>query len=221
MSLIVRLGIVAHTARSEAAHELMEQVGAAFMAVDDGSRGATGNHRHVWHQLLKRHPDTDWLVVLEDDALPVPGFTEQLKQALQHAPSDIVSLYLGHPEWLHWWPTLQRDITAAGEQADRSNASWILTNHTMHGVATAIRTNQVQNMLNHTLDSLKPFDYAVRQWARDTGRYIAFSLPSLVQHADLEPVIKPCDRTDRRPRTTPRRAWRTGTNTWTSKAVTL
>ena len=103
------IGIVAHTARAEHAHTLMDQVGAAYTSVDNGTLGCNGNHKQVW-TWLNNHTD-EWAIVLEDDSLPTPDFLHQATQALAVAPSPIVSFYLGK----HHIPTL--DIEHHKQQA--------------------------------------------------------------------------------------------------------
>ena len=94
------IGIVAHTARAEHAHTLMDQVGAAYISIDNGTLGCNGNHKQVW-TWLNNHTD-EWAIVLEDDSLPTPDFRDQASQALKVTPSPVVSFYLGK----HHMPTL-------------------------------------------------------------------------------------------------------------------
>ncbi|MFP9166993.1 hypothetical protein ACLI1Y_16695, partial [Enterococcus faecalis] len=75
-----RIGIVGHNKRAAAAHNLMEATGAAFLSLDNGSKGCNGNHRHVL-EWLSTSP-TEWVVVLEDDAQPIDDFRTQLDKAL-------------------------------------------------------------------------------------------------------------------------------------------
>lgn len=214
--LDIAIGVVAHTARAEQAHELMETVGAVYMSVDNGSLGYRVNHRKVWHRLTRYN--TTWSVVIEDDAQPVQDFPNQLEQALQAAPTPVAGLYLGHPE--HWQShrTLRRDLEAAITQAHHQDACFITTQAVLHGVGIAIHTTLVDDMLTHTQASDRPFDFAIRNWARAKGHTISLCIPSLVDHADGPTLLQHQDSNPRHRR----RAWRTGTrNAWTSKAVTL
>lgn len=211
----IAIGVVAHTARLTQAQQLANQVNANYISVDDGTLGVEANHRKVWEKLARHN--TDWCLVLEDDAQPVDNFTDQLHSTLAVAPSPAVSLYLGHHQHWHWYPARQKRLAEAGAQADQQDACWIMSSDIAHGVAVAIQTEIVADMLNHTQHSKRPIDYAVRQWLRDTGRAYAFSWPSLVDHADWPTLVK---HHDKRPRKQPRKAWRVGgRNTWTAEAV--
>lgn len=213
-----RIGIVAHQARADAAHELQTQAHAAYLSMDNGTLGCEGNHRKVWTYLSKQQ--TDWGVVLEDDALPTPGFNTQLDQALTAAPTPIVGLYLGDPSyWGNDWPQRSNSIRHAAAQADHTDACFITTQHLIHGVGIAIHTDLIPDMLAHTQGTKRPFDYAITDWCNTTHLHISLTWPSLVDHADGPTLI---NHQDGRQRRKPRKAYRCGTRTeWTSKTVTM
>ncbi|AVP42390.1 glycosyltransferase [Mycobacterium phage Piper2020] len=194
------IGIVAHTKRAEQAHRLMETVGAAYMSIDNGTLGCEANHRKVW-QHLTRH-NTGWLVVLEDDAIPCNNFRDQLDAALEVAPCPVVSLYLGRERPREY----QQRIAKAAD----TTASWLTCRRLLHAVGIAIHAALVPNMLNN-LPNGKPIDEAISAWARHQGHTIAYTWPSLIDHAD-EPSL-----TGRRGPATGRVAWRHGgRDQWTS-----
>lgn len=206
------IGIVAHHARADAAHALQEQVHAAYLHMDDGTVGCEGSHRKAWTYLAGTQ--SDWCVVLEDDALPVEGFTQQVEQALTASPCNIVSLYLGQgrpPQW-------QARVSQAIHAAELDDACWIVGRRLLHGVAVAIRTHLIPSMLDHITSSTRPIDFAIKDWAVEAGHDIAFTQPSLVNHADGPTLIQRDDSA----RTETRTAWRVGTrHTWTPKSVAL
>ncbi|QGH79237.1 glycosyltransferase [Mycobacterium phage Flathead] len=199
------IGIVAHTTRAEQAHQLMETVGAAYMNIDNGALGCENNHRKVW-QHLTRH-NTNWLVVLEDDAIPCNNFRDQLHAALTAAPTPVVSLYLGRER--------PREYQQRIAKATDTTAHWLTCRRLLHAVGTAIHTDLVPHMLNN-LPNGKPIDEAITTWARHQSHTIAYTWPSLVDHAD-EPSL-----TGRRGPATGRVAWRHGgRDWWTAEAHAL
>lgn len=211
------IGIVAHTARAEQAHELMETVNAAYMNIDDGTLGCNGNHKQVW-TWLNNHTD-DWAIVLEDDSLPSHDFRAQAQQALAVAPSPVVSFYLGR----HHIPTLdiERDKQQAITKAESADAHWITSRQLLHAVAVAIHKDHIQSMLtyiNHLPDFF-PIDEAISHWATSTMIDIGYTWPSLIEHADQPTLFR---HHDKLPRTPGRVAYRTGRHTtWTDRAVTM
>lgn len=196
--------VVAHHTRAAQAVDLAAAVSADATLFDDGTLGAAGNHRRAWDW----HTDnttSGWAVVLEDDAIPVTDFAEHLDDALDYAPADIVSLYLGRSRPPHW----QGRIAEATDTADRTFAAWILGTHLLHAVAVAARAELAPVMAQWTRYLAEPVD------GREVfGHTVAYTWPSLVDHADGPPVA---DHADRSPRTQPRTAWRTGTppTSWT------
>lgn len=192
------------------AHELAAAVGATFMSIDDGALGAEGNHRRVWHELAKQ--DTDWSVVLEDDAVPVSDFNDQLAMALAAAPTPVVSLYLGRQRP----PQFQTLIKQATETAD-DDTCWLTSTHMLHAVGVAIRTELVPSLIGSV--SNLPADQHIGVWARRVRHQIAYSWPSLVDHSDVPTLVNHPDGADREPGRT---AWRVGSRPhWTSKSVPL
>ena len=202
------IGVVGHHQRAPQAQRLADTVAAAHIAIDDGTLGAGPNHQRVWDWLAAHHHDTPWCLVLEDDAVPVAGFTHQLIHALAAAPSGVVSLYLGAGYPRHWQPRIQTAL--------HTDAHWLLAEHLFHAVAVAVRTE----LLPVRLDTRHPADEAISRWARAHRHRVSYTLPSLVDHAD-GPTLIPHHH-DRTPRHRPRRAWRTGTRDhWTTKAAHL
>lgn len=208
------IGVVAHVDRADQARTLAASVGAVHLSIDDGTLGCRHHHTKVWAHLAQHSHGDDWLAVLEDDAVPVDGFCDQLHQVLSVAPAPVVSLYLGtcRP------PHQQACISEAINQADRDGAHWITTDRLLYGVGVAIKTNLVASMLADT-DPKIPIDYAIRDWARRSGHRIGFCWPSILDHRDDNTLFR---HPDGEPRDTTRKAWRTGTRThWTNKAVNI
>ncbi|WP_110883941.1 glycosyltransferase family 25 protein [Mycolicibacterium sphagni] len=206
----VAVGVVAHTARLTQALALLLSVGPDWVSVDDGELGCTGNHLTVWAALLERR--ADWLVVVEDDAVPCDDFREQLEHALAVAPTDIVGLYLGRT-----YPVAgQMDIA----HVRNDPAHWALSTQLRHAVGTAMRAELVDDML-HSTDRGLPIDEAITQWAKARGHLVGYTRPSLLNHADTAPLITA--RADGAPRDSgPRTAWAHGGRpAWNSTTVAL
>ncbi|MEH3135368.1 MAG: hypothetical protein PGN30_10250 [Mycolicibacterium neoaurum] len=201
--------IVAHHSRAEQATNLATLVGADEILFDDGTLGPAGNHRRAW-DWHTTNTHTGWALVLEDDAQPVPGFDAQLYAALTHAPTDVVSLYLGQQRPRHWQGRIEQAIVAA----DMGHAAWIIGTHLLHAVAVAARAEHAPVMAHWTRHLAEPVDGRPVD-----GNHIAYTWPSLVDHADLGTVT---DHPDLTPRTPGRVAWRTGTRTnWNTPPVQL
>lgn len=174
--------IVAHSARSGQARNLATRVGADAVCLDSGQLGCDGNHDSAHHCLMSLGATT-WSVVLEDDAVPVEGFRDQLAAALAAAPSDLVSLYLGRLRP----PQFQRSIAAAVSAADQSGADWIVSDRMYHAVGYAVRTPLLESLTN--FDAPVPVDERITAWAMTSRLDVSYCWPSLVDHADWPSVI--------------------------------
>lgn len=211
------VGVVAHKTRISAATHLADEVRACYVSIDDGALGCEGNHRRVW-EYVAAIGGGYWTVVLEDDAVPVDDFAAQLTAVLEHAPTAIVSLYLGRSRPPQW----QQRIERATGAAEAANASFIEYGRLLHGVGVAIKTRLVPDMLDtvggHACRTL-PIDEAISAWARANGYRVAYTWPSLVDHADGPTVAS---HRDRQARIEPRTAWRAGTRAhWGTAQITM
>lgn len=203
---MIPIAIVAHRCRETMAEQLAETTkGCVFY--DDGILGCDRNHLRVW----KHHADNtrdEWSVVLEDDAVPVPGFCDQLAQALAVAPAPIVSLYLGTSRPLNWQGPVEHTL----RQIRRTNAAWITTPALLHAVGVAIQTPLISSLVQWLPELDGPIDEAITKWAKGYGHLVAYTWPSLVDHADgptlfAHPDNKPRDRRRIAHHAAGRRAW--------------
>lgn len=208
---MIPIGIVAHTLRVQQAKTLARHVNADFISIDNGILGCDDNHETVQHH-LSCLPST-WSVILEDDAEPVPNFRQQLDMCLPMSPSPIVSFYMGRKRPGHW----QHRYRKAIGHAQVADACWIQSTHLLHAVGYAIRTELLPYLLDHTTSL--PVDQHIGHWARYHGHTIAYTYPSLVDHADSETLV---DHPDGQPRTKGRKAHIVGErDQWTTTSVPL
>ncbi len=185
--------ITAHTSRAAAATRLALDLDACVF-MDDGSLGEPGNTRRAlrWaEQQAASH-----VIVVQDDAEPVPGFLDLAHAAITERPEHVISYYLGtgRPSAAHFATLVTK--------ANQTDARWVDTNRLYWGVAWSIPTTYLPD-LNAWL-KLKagtPTDTEVGHWSRLRHRPCTHTWPSLVDHADGVSLIH--DRTERR------KAWRT------------
>lgn len=146
---------------------------------------------------------SDWLVVIEDDAMPCNDFRTQLDQALAVAPTSVVGLYLGRS-----YPAAWQNAIA---HIQNDPAHWAVSTHLLHAVGTAIRTDLVPGMIDwvRKCNPQWPIDDAITDWARTNRTPIGYTRPSLLDHADGDSLI--ASRFDGSTRDKPRTAWAFGT----------
>lgn len=206
---MIHVGVVGHYSRHQAVDELSAQVDADFTCMDDGSLGCRANHVNAWNW----HAGTpaEWSVVLEDDALPVPDFRNQLTSALSVAPAPVVSLYLGYGY------IYDRDVKHHLDQAKLMKANWVVTGRVLHAVALAVRGDLVESLVaSLPRRQSQAIDRSVSLWARAAGHEVAYTIPSLVDHRDETSLVTP------HRRRSPRRAWEVGgRNRWNPTLIRM
>ena len=189
----IKFVVVGHHSRFEHAQRLAALLD-AHLLIDEGDHGANWNHRHAieWaaEQLCR-------VVVLEDDALPVRGFMDQVAVWLARFPCHMLSFSLGTGRP----PQYQMPIAERLTVADKTRADYITLSRLIHGVCYSVPPEHVHRVLSRW-DNSKPADYAVGDaW----GGSVIYPCYSLVDHADGEPVERHPDSAQRTER---RRAWR-------------
>lgn len=211
---MIEIAIVTHQRRYSDALDLAERL-SATICMDDIGMGAARNHERAW-TWLKDSPEP-WSLVLEDDAVVCTDFLNQASMALAHAPSPIVSFYLGRGRPPHWQPKIARVIA--------SESHWITSTEMLHGVATAVRTELIPDLLTWIEDQ-EPVDEAISDFAQQNHFEISYANPSLVDHRDNGTIMDyhPTRHPDPDPvrRNEIRRAWVLGTRPdWNSSAIAM
>ncbi|HDT4606935.1 hypothetical protein [Enterobacter hormaechei] len=189
----IKFVVVGHHTRLGPAQRLAALLD-AHLLIDDGNHGANWNHRRALEWAAEQ---TCRVVVLEDDALPVQGFTDKVTDWLVRFPDYMLSFYLGTGRP----PQYQMQIAERLIVADKTRADYITLPRLIHGVCYSVPPEHVHRVLSRW-DNSKPADYAVGDaW----GGSVIYLCYSLVDHADGEPVER---HPDLAPRTERRRAWR-------------
>lgn len=212
---MISWAVVGHEQRLLAATTLAHQLG-GLVTIDDGTHGADGNHLKAWDITAATEDVMDWSGVMEDDAVPVPGFAEQAEQALAQSPEPVVSFYLGRTRPHRWQ---QERIAPAIAKADMTASHWLVSTHVLHAVAVAMRTELREDWLDFAHGSKLPIDERLTAWCLARGHRVAYSLPSLVDHADGPTLVQ---HRNGGGTTAPRVAWRTGTrDQWTPASTRM
>ncbi|VAK74743.1 Uncharacterised protein [Enterobacter hormaechei] len=189
----IKFVVVGHHARRQQAEALALSI-SAHLLIDEGDGGANANHRRALEWAAEQPCR---VVVCEDDALPVAGFTELMDEWLARFPEALVSFYLGTGRP----PQYQMPIAERLIVADKTQADYITLPRLIHGVCYSVPQQHIERVLARW-DSSKPADYAVGD---AYGGAVVYPCYSLVDHADGEPVEH---HPDSAPRTERRRAWR-------------
>lgn len=189
----VKFVVVGHHSRLGHAQRLAAMLN-AHVLIDDGDHGANWNHRRALEWAARQ---SCRVVVLEDDALPVHGFTDKVTEWLAQFPDSLISFYLGTGRP----PQYQKEIAGMLVEADRVCGDHIVLSKLIHGVCYSPPKGKLAHMLSAWNKTLAA-DYAVGE---AYGGRVIYPCYSLVDHADLPTVER---HPDNEPRTERRRAWR-------------
>ncbi|HAV1831225.1 TPA: hypothetical protein JG914_004046 [Enterobacter hormaechei subsp. steigerwaltii] len=188
------IAIVAHHSRRTMAEELASKLEADIVFMDEHSAGANSNHLRALRWAAEQ---SDRVIIIEEDALPVDGFREKVTYWLARFPCHMLSFYLGTGRP----PQYQMQVAERLIVADKTRADYITLSRLIHGVCYSVPPEHVQRVLSRW-DNSKPADYAVGDaW----GGSVIYPCYSLVDHADMPAVER---HPDNEPRTERRRAWR-------------
>ncbi len=190
---MIHVAVVAHVSRQPRAESLADSLGAELF-LDRLTPGATFGHLNAlnWGASKDGH-----LLVLEDDAEPVEGFLALAAEWINRYPDQLISFYLG----TSYPPQYQGKIADALAQADRESRDYIDSLPTfIHAVAYSLPCQRIPTL---RLNTRKAADYGLgHAWTTTTGRRPIYTVPSLVDHADMQSI----ENTGRRQH--PRKAWR-------------
>lgn len=189
----IKFVVVGHHARRHQAERLAWSL-RAHLLIDEGHHGANWNHRRAIEWASQQDCR---VVILEDDAVLVNGFTDKVTAWLNRFPDELLSFYLGTGRP----PQYQSEIAGMLVEADRTNGDYIAMSKLIHGVCYSLPVNKVQQVLSRWNQTLAA-DYAVGD---AFGSRVIYPCYSLVDHADTPTVER---HPDNEPRTERRRAWR-------------
>lgn len=185
--------VVGHHKRRDMATCLADNLD-AHLFIDEGDHGSNWNHRRAIEWASQQNCR---VVILEDDALPLPGFTALVREWVTRFPDNLISFYLGTGRP----PQYQQQIAASLIDADKRRGDYIMMDRLIHGVCYSPPVNGLSRIMQNW-NRTKAADYAVGD---ALGGKVIYPCYSLVDHADGETVER---HPDNQPRVERRRAWR-------------
>lgn len=176
--------------RAEALNKLLERCPNAVVMRDPERKGAWWNAERCWTHGLSM--GADWIVVLNDDALPCENFEITCEKALKDRnPLNPVCLYATHPR--------------APEV--KFHELGYTTYDGLVGVGCALSAKAARDFLQWVKDNPGVDDYSddgrINLWAMATDRLVLTLVPSLVDHQLPDETTVPWSETDARTSSAP------------------
>lgn len=181
------VGVMAHTSRQDQLTSLLERLEGAHgveLAIDVAPASRDPQQRwetgaRAWRAAAER--GCDWTLVLQDDAVLCDDFVPGFAAALGHLERPaVVSPYMGRGR------PASTTVHRATSVADRRGDTWIELQALYWGVAVALPTRVVPDMLSWCGPMRRDnYDARIARFALWRMRWTAmYTWPSLVQHAD-------------------------------------
>ena len=189
----IKFVVVGHHKRRDMGKCLADMLG-AHLLIDEGDHGSNWNHRRAIGWASQQDCR---VLIMEDDALLLPGFTDSVREWVIRFPDNLISFYLGTGRP----PQYQQQIAASLIDADKRRGDYITMDRLIHGVCYSPPVSGLSRIMQNW-NRTKAADYAVGD---ALGGKVIYPCYSLVEHADGETVER---HPDNQPRNERRRAWR-------------
>lgn len=175
----ISVTIMAHPSRRAAAEKLLVQLAGTGFVMGYITWDQKNNEWDTGSRALARgiELNADYHVVLQDDAILAPNFYQNVAAALSSVPQkSLVSLYTGTGR------PLPDRITAA--VAKSRNGEWLKFQTLLWGVAVAVPTAHIADLLEFVADRTEVYDTRIGYAYMRQALPVYYTNPSLVDHDD-------------------------------------
>lgn len=178
--------IVGHTSRLDEVDRLVSHLGAEGVSsniwIDNGFFGEWKNHVRALKHAAES--DSEYAVILQDDAMPVNDFTEAVNDVIDNRPDSLISLYVGTSR------PREQQVLDAVDLAERDRACWMKANTLLWGVGIIVPVPLISPLLAEAQSGPKlPYDQRLGRANGVLGRDVYYTWPSLVDHHDIPTVV--------------------------------
>lgn len=177
----MKIAVVGHISRLSAIERLTSTLPCETF-IDSVGKGALHNHLRALRWAAEQ---SDRVVIMEDDAIPVECFVEKAEKWFSLFPDQFISFYLGTGRP----PQYQKLIDQSIEASKKVSRQFIWLNQLIHGVCYSPVPGTIHEIIDK-IDMNKPADFAIGSaW----GKSVYYPIRSLVEHRDGKSVEKHTD----------------------------
>ena len=126
---------------------------------------------------LRCHTDSDWHIVIQDDAIISQNFYRNALKAIENIPDPtLLSFYTGTVK------PFPSAVKKAIEKAGSINASYLSFGTLNWGVGIAIPTDDIEAVLDTVKNSRLPYDERIGRYYLLNNKKVYYTYPSIVDH---------------------------------------
>jgi hypothetical protein len=178
------IAVACHPARLARAAELVDELVADDLVIDPDPCGAPTAWRVMRLAWLRTPSWATHRLVVQDDALPVPGAAARALEAVRAAPGSPIALYVGRHHG--GAQRVQRGLQIAAPFVELPAGGWMPTVATVLPVADALDLVMLAQQRGWTALA---DDEVLGRWARERNRIVLASVPCLFDHDDEAPSM--------------------------------
>lgn len=179
--MTIHVAVVGHINRQAQAEALAASLGAELF-LDRLTLGPTFGHLNALNWGASK---TGHLIVIEDDAQPVPGFLNIASKWIDQHPEELTSFYLG----TGYLPSKPEIVTKAVSEAEATGSDHVTFERLYTAVTYTLPTRRIADLKMSAKD-VADTSLGIR-WKTLTKRPIFYTIPSLVDHADTPSIHRP------------------------------
>lgn len=190
----VSVAIMAHPARRDLVHDLLEHLGEDVPVAYDPDRIPSRDKQRRWRvgaeAWMRYDADADWHIVLQDDVKVCDQFIDVASYLLedQFLPIYAFSFYWGnHPPFpkLH-----QSDSKYRFLRPLPSHIGWMIENKLYSGLAVALPTSIIPDMVKTCSQmTLSTYDMRISKYLKKKKIPTAYRIPCAVDHLQVPSLL--------------------------------
>lgn len=191
--MVVTASIMAHESRADMARKLMFDLGKSEMAriildsITLSIQKGEANRENEWkngRECLLKGVDSDWHVVLQDDAVIGPNFLQNAYGSITQSPEKtLISFYLG--------TGTPYPITVETSLRKAHASSWLSHYSLLWGVGFAVPGSMIRDIVEFCdgLPEKVEYDRKIGEYFRNQGKRVLYTNPSIIDHLDGDTLL--------------------------------
>jgi len=173
----ISIAIMSHPDRSKEAESLYNRLSHMQFSSIDLVFDSENNEWKNGETCLRKGNDSDWHIIIQDDAIISDNFYENVKNAILNVPDkSLISFYTGTVR------PMPHRVKRAVESAATHAANWLYSDNLFWGVCIALPREYIEKLLAFTQNRKEVYDRRIGTYFYINHLPIYYTNPSLVDH---------------------------------------